>query len=114
MSTINHTAGDTIEIDVDIVNRDGEPVVLDGSEFTFTGRTSDGVVILKTELDGITINEDVVGRVGITLDPEDTDAFTAPRNILWDLQMIDVFGAVRTVAKGRIAISLQVSEVVSE
>lgn len=107
---INATSGNTIEFDVDVFNSEDEAVVLTGSQIDFTASTIDGeFTIHKTELSGIEISGDVPGRMTVTIDSDDTSDLTAPRNFLWDIELTDPFGFVRTVAKGMIALSLPVS-----
>jgi hypothetical protein len=105
--------GNTIEIDVDIVNSVGEPVTLTGSEFTFTASTHNGdFSIVKTEISGIEIDALITGRLRVTIDPADTSTLLVPRNLVWDIMMTDLNSDVRRVARGRIALSLPVSALV--
>ena len=111
---LTHTfIANTIEIDVDVVDRFGVPLDLTGCTFTFTASTLNGdFSIVKTEIDGIEIDSIVTGRLNVTIDPEDTDALTVPRNLLWDIVMTDTYDDVRTIATGRIALSLPVASLV--
>jgi hypothetical protein len=109
MPYVNKTIGTVIEIQVDVVDADGEALSLSGSDLTFTAVSKGGdVVIVKTDVDGITLDA-VVGRCLITIDEEDTSLLLRPVNLIWDLMVEDVLGDTRRVAKGKIALSLPAS-----
>ena len=109
----NAVAGDLIELTVDIKNRDNAAVVLDGSTFVFTGVTTDGLTeVTYDESNGIELSGSVVGRLFVSIQPDVTSSFTRPQNIWWDIRMTDVLTEPRTVASGKIAVSLPVSAMV--
>jgi hypothetical protein len=102
MNQINRTAGDA----------DNEPLVLAGSDLTFTAVSKDGsLAIIKTDGDGISLDAEV-GRLLVTLDEEDTAAILRPKNLLWDLTVTDVLGDTRELARGKIALRLPIANLI--
>ena len=107
--------GDTQTFDVLVTNLDdGTPVDITSSALRFTAkyRASDGddeAIIIKTsEYGGINLGYGE-GEATITIEPEDTEDLTKRTELLWDLQLTDVGGAVKTAAAGRLIIYADIS-----
>jgi hypothetical protein len=107
--------GDTQLVDVLVTDPDtGNPVDISTMSLRFTAkyRTTDAddeAIIAKTSDYGGIVIGGQTGEAVVTIDPEDTIDLTKTTQLLWDLQVTDVSGAVRTAAAGRIIISADVS-----
>ena len=95
--------GDTEQFNVVVSDPDtGDPIDISSMSLRFTAkyRTSDmddeAVIVKTSTYGGIDLGYD--GAAVITIDPEDTSALTKTTTLLWDLQVTDNFGTVRTAA----------------
>jgi len=108
MNTFYSVLGNTIYLDIEVVNHSGAYLDLTGSDLSFFATSTDGsVIISKIEGDGVSVTDDE-GLVTVKLDAEDTSNLTRPTNLYWDLVMINPLDEVYTVARGRLALSLPV------
>lgn len=106
--------GDDESFDVHVVDRDGVDVDLTGAELRFTAKrdvtdADNDAVISKTTGAGVTTVTAVEGLARIDIDAADTDAMARGTLLVWDLQVVDTFDKVRTVASGSLRIMVDVS-----
>ena len=98
MPSWRHRAFNVLVTDPDT----GDPVDISTMSLRFTAkyRTSDmddeAVIVKTSDYGGIMLGYD--GQAVITIDPEDTIDLTKTTTLLWDLQVTDAFGTVRTAA----------------
>lgn len=102
--------GDTEQLSVLVTDPDtGDPVDLITMSLRFTAkyRTSDmddeAVIVKTSDYGGIMLGYD--GAAVITIDPSDTSSLPKTTTLVWDLQITDGSGTVRTAAPppGRVA-----------
>lgn len=114
MGSLSMYRGDTETFKVDIVAVDtGLPLDLSGLDLRFTAKrkVTDAdldAVIVKTSGAGIELGIPT-GEALITVDPADTDDLAKTTTLLWDVQVTDVLGVVKTAATGRLRILADVS-----
>lgn len=108
--------GDSASFTVAATQANGDPQSIVGATVWFTAkdRLTDedaGAVIAKTTTGdaGVTIVDGPGGIARVDLDPADTAALTGPTTLYWDVQAKDASGSVRTLARGRLFISLDVT-----
>jgi hypothetical protein len=91
----------------------GVPVGLDGASVAFTAKlniddTDESALIRKTTAGGgITIPGD--GQVEVRLAAADTAELSATTFLVWDLEVTDALGEVRTAARGTLRVELDVT-----
>jgi len=106
--------GDTGTLDVVVVDDVGSPVDISTYSLRFTAKyrssdPDDEAIIVKTDDYGGIALGNGTGEATITVDPEDTEDLTKTTTLLWDFQLTDGFGAVKTAAAGRLVISADIS-----
>jgi hypothetical protein len=103
MSRLTMTRGDRKVFNVTLTDAAGDPLDLTDLELTFTvkERHEDTVaVISKTVGAGIAVVSAEDGTATITVDPEDTEDIEEPRNFVWDLEVSNGAGDIRTPVDG--------------
>lgn len=107
--------GDTQPFDVLVTDPDtGLAIDITTFDLRFTAKyrtadTDDEAIIIKTlDYGGIQLGYGD-GVATITIDPADTIDLTKTTTLLWDLQLTDFAGNVKTAAAGRLIIYADVS-----
>lgn len=106
--------GDDESFDVAVVDKNGAPVNLTSSNLRFTVKRSIkdadiAAVLSKTIGAGVVVTNPAGGIARIDMDPADTSALTRSVLYVWDLQVQDSAGNVRTLADGELRVKLDVS-----
>jgi len=117
MTLLSMNRGDSPSWSIALTDLDtGVPIDLTTMTLVFTAKRrvsdadDDPGVILKTEGDGITIDDDPsTGLAVLVIDPGDTASIDYPRTLRWDLEVDNGAGDVRTPLHGRLAISADVT-----
>ena len=100
-------AGDTLPLEIAVLNEDLEPVNLTGSILSFyTAFTNGDSWIFKDSYSGITTDDAVGGIVTVTIPSSETALILRPRAIVWELVMKDPFDLIHTVARGKFRIAI--------
>lgn len=102
MTRLSMTRGDLASFLVTFTDAEGDPLDLTGLDVAFTVKRStsldDSAVITKTIGEGIELTE-TEGQVRVTVQPDDTADLTW-RSYVWDIQVDDGAGDVRTPLTG--------------
>jgi hypothetical protein len=107
--------GDTQVFDVVVTDDAGVPVSIASDDIRFTAKRkasdddADAVIVKTSAVSGGIVIGGGTGACAITIDPSDTDALAKDTTLLWDLQVTDVTGAVKTAAAGRLHILVDIS-----
>ncbi len=108
--------GDTRRFQVDITDDLGDPVELDSGDMIVTGRvryTSGTPLFEKTVGDGITYDEDVVGRAELVLDPFDLAALGNDyHRLVFDVRFY-VAGDACSPSQGTLRVTPSIGDLVS-
>jgi hypothetical protein len=115
MTDLRMKRGDDASFSVAAYQADGVTALdLTGATIRFTAKdrpTDDDVdaVIAISTPSAITIDDAPGGLATITIPASDTDAFTGPRTLVWDLQVTTSTGSVVTVDGGKLYVLLDVT-----
>ena len=109
MTLLQVTRGDRHVFDLALTDGAGAPLDLTARSLRFTAKTriadSDAdAVLVKTIGDGIELVDADEGTATLTIEPDDTSDIDLPRTLIWDLQVEDGAGDVRTPLRGKLAI----------
>ena len=110
--------GDSHEWEFAVKKADGavQPITGASLRWTAKSRVDDldaAAVLTATTANGKAVITDGAGGLcEVRLVPADTDTLSVPLTLLWDLQVRDASGNVRTVAEGKLLISADVSRTV--
>lgn len=111
MSILSMTRGDLASFTLTMVDGTGEALDLTGLTLSFTAKRryldlDDDAVIAKSDLDGIVVDDDPTsGLAVLTIMPEDTDDLEDAARLVWDLQVDNGSGDVRTPLRGTLVIT---------
>lgn len=99
------TKGDTLEVDVSVVDESGAAVSLSGATLTWTISTQPGAaaVLTKTIGDGITIVSEAGGTLTMELTTTNTNALSA-REYFSAVRVTFASGEVKTVSREYITV----------
>lgn len=105
--------GDTHTFDVLVTDDQEVPIDITSMDLRFTAKyryqdPDDDAVIVKTSSDGIA-NGVGTGEAIITIEPEDTETLEKTTRLVWDFQLTDVAGNVKTPTGGQLLISADIS-----
>lgn len=101
--------GDTITLDIGpVTDPDGNVQNITGHTVKFTARDRVGDVAAVLEADG-EIVDGPAGLASVEIPAAATDAFTADRVLVWDVQLTDPDGRRRTVDSGTLQVRRDVT-----
>lgn len=117
MTLLSMTRGDLATYRITLTDRDtGEPIDLGQvDEITFTAKSDTGdpdddAVIVKTIGDGIELDDyPETGLATLTITPDDTETLLGWTMLVWDLQVDNGNGDVRTPLRGHLEVTADVS-----
>jgi hypothetical protein len=115
MSVLNIRRGDTATFTIALTDSEGAPLDLTGLELTFTAKSrlhdaDEDALVVKTVGEGIEVDEDpTTGIATLTILPEDTLDFVDAYRLVWDLQVDNGAGEIRTPLTGRLVVSADVT-----
>lgn len=111
--------GDAATFDISASKGDGTAQDITGSSLWFTAKhrlddeDGDAVIAKSTGAGGVAIVDGPAGLARVTLAPADTEGLTSPTTLHWDVQAKDPSNAIRTLARGRLYVDLDVTRATS-
>ena len=114
MNTLQITRGDNASLMLTILDNLGAPVVLTAAVIKFTAKqsirhTDAQAIINKTTINGGIVLGDSDGEATISILPSDTAVLTRDTDLVWDVEIIDAGGVVRTPARGHLLVKYDVT-----
>lgn len=116
MTTLRVHRGDTIVLAVGpVIRGDGTVQDITGHSLRFTAKErlsdADGAAVISGSTVGgeVEITDGPGGLAVVRIPPAQTDGFAADRTLLWDLQISDPGGVVKTLDSGKLIVTRDVT-----